>query len=30
MQRMKKARDERERAKIMHTRGIPGTITDES
>lgn len=30
MQRMKKARDDRERAKFMTQRGIPGTQTDES
>jgi len=30
MQRMKKAREDRERVKVMHTRGIPGTVTDEA
>jgi hypothetical protein len=30
MTRMKKGRELREKEKIMQTRGIPGTVTDES
>jgi hypothetical protein len=29
MARMKKGREEREKVKAMHTRGIPGTANDE-
>jgi hypothetical protein len=30
MQRLKKGREEKEKAQLMHTRGIPGTLIDES
>ena len=30
MTRMKRGREDREKAKMMHQRGIPGTVMDES